>query len=147
MRRLFPDPGEVDPVDAYGRLSRVGDRSRVRLNMIASIDGAGSFDGRSAGLGGPADEALFSTLRSLADGVLVGAAPCRPKALGLPCSMTQPDTGAGNGDCHRCRRSRWSPVVSTGLRLAVLPGGRAAPDHRHSRLGYKPRSGPCRRGG
>ena len=67
MRRLFPDPGQVDPVDAYGRLTRVGDRPRVRLNMIASIDGAGSLDGRSAGLGGPADKALFSTLRSLAD--------------------------------------------------------------------------------
>ncbi len=56
MRRRIPDPGEVDPVDAYGRPSRVGDRPRVRLNMIANIDGAGSFDGRSAGLGGPADK-------------------------------------------------------------------------------------------
>jgi hypothetical protein len=37
MRRLSPDPGEVDPVDAYGRLNRVGDRPRVRLNMIANI--------------------------------------------------------------------------------------------------------------
>lgn len=67
MRRLFPDPGQVDPIDASGRLARVGDRPSVRLNMIASIDGAGSLDGRSTGLGGPADKVRFSTLRSLAD--------------------------------------------------------------------------------
>ena len=82
MRRLFPDPGQVDPVDAYGRLTRVGDRPRVRLNMIASIDGAGSLDGRSARLGGPADKALFSTLRSLADVILVGAATMRTESYG-----------------------------------------------------------------
>ena len=82
MRRLFPDPGQVDPVDAYGRLTRVGDRPRVRLNMIAGIDGAGSLDGRSAGLGGPADKALFSTLRSLADVILVGAATMRTESYG-----------------------------------------------------------------
>ena len=66
MRRLFPDPGEVDPIDAYGRLSRDGQRPRVRLNMIASVDGVGSLDGHSAALGGPADKALFASLRASA---------------------------------------------------------------------------------
>ena len=62
------------PIDAFGRLSRNGHRSRVRLNMIASVDGADSLDGHSAALGGPVDKALSATLRALADVILVGAA-------------------------------------------------------------------------
>ena len=74
MRQLFPTPGDVDPVDAYGRLgSSLAGRPGVRLNMIASVDGAASLAGRSGSLGGPADMALFATLRLLADVVLVGA--------------------------------------------------------------------------
>ena len=82
MHRLFPDQAEVDPIDAYGRLSRAGHRPQVRLNMIASVDGASSVDGHSAPLGGPADKALFATLRALADVILVGAATMRTESYG-----------------------------------------------------------------
>jgi riboflavin biosynthesis pyrimidine reductase len=97
MRLLFPDPGDVDPVDAYGRLSRVGTRPRVRLNMIASVDGGASFKGRSGELGGPADKALFATLRSLGDVILVGAATMRTEGYG-PVRLDE---------TARARRRRW----------------------------------------
>jgi len=45
----------------------------LRANMIESIDGAGSLNGRSGGLSGDADRAVFAVLRSLADVILVGA--------------------------------------------------------------------------
>ncbi|MEO9328620.1 pyrimidine reductase family protein [Gordonia aurantiaca] len=45
----------------------------VRANMVASIDGAATFAGRSGGLGGPGDKAVFRLLRGLADVILVGA--------------------------------------------------------------------------
>lgn len=82
MRQLFPDSGEIDPVDAYGRLGRVGDRPRLRLNMIASVDGAASLAGQSGRLGGPADKTMFATLRSLGDVILVGAATMRTESYG-----------------------------------------------------------------
>ena len=83
MRQLFPTAGDVDPADAYGRLAALGpSRPRVRLNMIASVDGAASLLGRSGALGGPADKALFATLRSLADVVLVGAGTMRAEGYG-----------------------------------------------------------------
>jgi len=44
----------------------------VRLNMIASIDGATAVAGVSGGLGGPADQALFAVLRSLVHHRCVG---------------------------------------------------------------------------
>ena len=83
MRQLFPVPGDVHPVDAYARPEPAEPgRSRVRLNMIASVDGATSVDGRSGALGGPADKAMFATLRSLADAILVGAGTMRAEGYG-----------------------------------------------------------------
>ncbi|MEE3850513.1 pyrimidine reductase family protein [Gordonia sp. LSe1-13] len=48
-------------------------RPCVRANMVSSIDGAVTVDGRSGGLGGPGDKMVFRVLRALADVVLVGA--------------------------------------------------------------------------
>ncbi|WP_312870275.1 dihydrofolate reductase family protein [Gordonia asplenii] len=45
----------------------------LRVNFIATVDGAASVDGRSGGLGGDGDRLIFGVLRSLADAVIVGA--------------------------------------------------------------------------
>lgn len=50
---------------------------RVRLNFVASLDGAATLDGVSGGLGTPADRAVFDTLRVLSDVILVGAGTVR----------------------------------------------------------------------
>lgn len=103
MRQLFPDAGDVDPLDAYGRLNRLGPRRPgVRLNMIASVDGAASLQGRSGALGGPADKALFAMLRALADVILVGAGTMRAEGYGH----------ARLDDAAQARRTRWGlPAV------------------------------------
>jgi riboflavin biosynthesis pyrimidine reductase len=78
MRQLLPtsvDP--VDPMAVYGDLPLATGRPAVRLNMIASVDGATTVGGVSGDLGGRADQALFLVLRSLADGVLVAAGTVR----------------------------------------------------------------------
>ena len=78
MRQLLPtlvDP--VDPVAVYGDLPVAEGRPAVRLNMIASVDGATTLAGLSGGLGGRADQALFAVLRSLAEVVLVAAGTVR----------------------------------------------------------------------
>jgi hypothetical protein len=51
MRQLFPSP--VDPADVYGDPPRTGPGGRpgVRLNMIASVDGATKVAGVSGGPG------------------------------------------------------------------------------------------------
>ncbi len=55
MRALFPEPSvRVNLVEMYSRGLEAGrDRPFVRVNMIATLDGATSFAGRSGGLGGP----------------------------------------------------------------------------------------------
>jgi riboflavin biosynthesis pyrimidine reductase len=47
-------------------------RALVRLNMIASADGASEISGLSGALGNPDDKAVFAALRERADAVLVG---------------------------------------------------------------------------
>jgi riboflavin biosynthesis pyrimidine reductase len=71
MRRLLPEPAELDDaglVDAY----RVPAGRHLRVNFVASLDGAVTVDGRSEGLGSPGDRRIFQNLRALADVVLVG---------------------------------------------------------------------------
>lgn len=85
MRQLLPFPGDpVDPAALYGDLAPGGTRPTVRLNMIASVDGATAVAGVSGGLGGAADQALFAVLRSQADVVLVAAGTIRAEHYG-PC--------------------------------------------------------------
>ncbi|AYJ49593.1 pyrimidine reductase family protein [Rhodococcus sp. P1Y] len=57
-------------------------RPWIRANFVASIDGAVTADGVSAGLGTPSDKVVFSVLRSLADAVLVGAGTVRAENYG-----------------------------------------------------------------
>ncbi len=86
MRKLYPDPmAEVDAADAYAAdRARPDERPWLMLNMVASADGAAAIDGRSGGLGGPADRAVFSALRGLADVILVAAGTARAENYGPP---------------------------------------------------------------
>jgi len=84
MRSLLPPGGgDVDLLDAYAvPPTSPSGRPFVRANMISSFDGAIAVNGRSGGLGGPADHRLFQLLRSLADVVLVGAGTMRTERYG-----------------------------------------------------------------
>ncbi len=87
MRRLWPDPAPIDDVFALvaaeGRPAP-GDRPWLLVNMITSLDGAITIDGRSGGLGRPADKTMFAALRAVADVVLVGAGTVRAERYGPP---------------------------------------------------------------
>jgi riboflavin biosynthesis pyrimidine reductase len=75
MRQLLPSYD--DDVDLLAAYRWPEDRAWVRANMVSSLDGSAVRDGRSEGLSGPADQAVFRVLRGLADVVLVGAGTAR----------------------------------------------------------------------
>jgi riboflavin-specific deaminase-like protein len=87
MRRLWPDPGEVDDVHAMvagaARPTPSG-RPWLLVNMITSLDGAVTVDERSGGLARPADKTMFSALRAVGDVVLAGAGTVRAEGYGPP---------------------------------------------------------------
>lgn len=69
-------------VGAEPRTHRDG-RPWVFSNMVTTIDGAATVDGRSAGLGGPGDRSMFSALRAEADVIVVGAQTVRDERYRL----------------------------------------------------------------
>jgi len=78
IRRLWPAPAD-EPLDddALAEAYAVRGGRGVRVNFVTSVDGAVELDGYSEGLSGPADKRVFRTLRTLCDGLLVGAGTVR----------------------------------------------------------------------
>lgn len=82
MRQVLPRSGpELSDADLNGLY---GDEPAdfLRVNFVASADGAATVDGRSGGLGSPADTRLFALLRARADAILVGAGTARAEGYG-----------------------------------------------------------------
>jgi riboflavin biosynthesis pyrimidine reductase len=98
VRQIFPEHGDpiglADPLSAAGPIKpgdaaaadlvaalaeiyAYPDRLWVKANFVASVDGAVTADGKSAGLSGAADRLVFTVLRSLADVVVAGAGTVR----------------------------------------------------------------------
>ena len=87
----MPDDGAGIPLTVLGATDSVDDGRLadlyaypdglqscwVRGNMITSLDGGATDDGKAGGLAGPGDRALFSLMRDAADVILVGAATVR----------------------------------------------------------------------
>jgi riboflavin biosynthesis pyrimidine reductase len=120
VRMLLPHPAEpIDLAAVYADAQRRPNDGRpwVLINMIASVDGAASLDGRSGTLGGPADREVFSVLRSCAEVVLVGAETVRAERYGpsrIPGQRIAVVTRRGELD--------WaSALFSSGAAVVVLP--------------------------
>jgi riboflavin biosynthesis pyrimidine reductase len=83
VRRLLPDPAgdltDEDLLTAYAH-----DDGVLRVNFVASADGAVTLSGKSEGLSGSADKRVFGLLRDLADVVLVAAGTIRAEGYGYP---------------------------------------------------------------
>jgi riboflavin biosynthesis pyrimidine reductase len=113
----------------------------LRANMVASADGAASFDGRTGGLSGPADRMLFTVLRSLADLILVGAGtvrteryrPVRPAGIwpGLrPAGAPVPAVAIVSGRLDLDPDSPLLTAAAPGAQTIVITTGAAPPDRR-----------------
>ena len=83
LRRLHPAPGAaaIDPEAAMEGLAlhalAPADRPYVVVNMVVTVDGRAALDGRSWGIGGATDRALFHGLRGQVDAVLAGTGTLR----------------------------------------------------------------------
>jgi riboflavin biosynthesis pyrimidine reductase len=67
------DVHDADLLTCYPRRSE----PTLRVNFVASIDGAVTVNGKSAGLGGPGDKLIFDTLRMACDALVVAAGTVR----------------------------------------------------------------------
>ena len=74
LMQIFPK--EVCDIDIY-QTYKIEDEFHLRINMVSSLDGAISMNGRAKGLSSTVDQSIFHVLRSLADIILVGAGTMR----------------------------------------------------------------------
>ncbi len=98
-----PDPGtDLDEAGLRAAYAVPTDRSWLRVNFVASLDGAATgADGRSGTINTPADFKAFSTLRQLAEVVVVGAGTVR--AEGYPALRDEdPDAAVLAVVSNRC---------------------------------------------
>lgn len=88
LRRLYPRPGTTTPADVFSGLdfgSRApAGRPYVVLNMVTSLDGKATVEGKTRKLGGEADHQLFHQLRTQVDALMVGAGTVRMERYGRP---------------------------------------------------------------
>lgn len=139
LRMLLPGPAELgelagDPgpgadeviqalADLYAYPDPVPARGWVRANMVSTLDGSATDgEGRSGSLGGPADRAVFSALRGLADVVVVGAGTARTEGYKAP----RPKPAFA----ERRRRSGQRPACELALvtRSGDVPADAVTPD-------------------
>jgi riboflavin biosynthesis pyrimidine reductase len=78
LQAVWPDrdDGPLDTDALVARYPRAA-RPLLRVNFVASLDGAVTLDGFSAGLSGPADQQVFGVLRMLCDALVVAAGTVR----------------------------------------------------------------------
>jgi len=119
MIALFPPSADdqfelAEAVAAEQRPAAPG-RPWIMTNMIASADGATAISGLSGPLGGPADKAMFSALRGVADAIIVGASTVRQERYRPPLARHERGTPSGATPEHTERPL--IAVVTAGLSL------------------------------
>jgi 5-amino-6-(5-phosphoribosylamino)uracil reductase len=128
VRRLWPDPGDVEDIDALlasDARPAPAERPWLLVNMITSLDGSVAIGGKSGALGGPADKAVFHGLRAVADVVMAGAGTVRAEHYG-PAKPTELQRAArrsrGQDEVPRIAVVTRSADLDPGMRLFADPG-------------------------
>jgi riboflavin biosynthesis pyrimidine reductase len=87
FERLLPPGLAVSPHDQYTGLELAdqarGKRPYVVCNFVCSVDGRATVGGRTAGLGGAGDRAVFHLLRTQVDAVMAGTGTLHVESYGV----------------------------------------------------------------
>jgi riboflavin biosynthesis pyrimidine reductase len=123
VRRLLPGPAADLDDDGLADAYRLPAGRSLRVDFVASLDGAITVGGRSGGLGSPGDRRIFRLLRALADVVLVGSGTAategyRPMAADPAVVALRAVLG----------RPASAPIAVVSRRATLEPGDRLAVD-------------------
>jgi riboflavin biosynthesis pyrimidine reductase len=113
MRVLLPSPADEVDVHAF-YADHWLEPGGLRVNFIASADGAASAAGKSAGLQTPGDNLIFAALRDLADVVVAGAGTVTAEGYR---AITVPEPRRSIRRAYGLRDALPTAVVSRTLRL------------------------------
>jgi riboflavin-specific deaminase-like protein len=121
LRRLLPAGEPATPAAIAARVEDAAEQAErgapyVILNMISTVDGRASIDGRSGGLSNEVDRSLFHALRAVVDAVLVGAGTVRTERYGR--MLRDPAVRSRRREAGRSEEPL-ACVVSGGLELPL----------------------------
>lgn len=146
MTGLRPLTGTGPELDGVDLVRRLGEAAGVRANMVASVDGRATIEGRVGGLTGAADQLLLGALRAWCDVLLVGAGTVRAEGYGvvdLPPAVRELRIARGQAPLPVLAILSGSLDLDPGLPALAEPGpqqrpwvltSRAAPADRRRRL-------------
>ncbi len=83
MLQVYPCLRECRLADVYTDLWLPIDESYVYMNMVTTVDGRATIDGKAYPIGDDADHYLMRRLRSFADAVIVGAGTVRNERVSV----------------------------------------------------------------
>jgi len=137
VRQLLPPADHPDLPSLYA----FPDGQWLRANMVTSVDGASSLDGKSGGLSSETDRKVFALLRTLCDVIVVGSGtvraeryrPVRPEELwpGLRDGRTPtPPIAVITGRLDLDPADRLFTEAPADARTIVITTGQATPDRR-----------------
>ena len=114
--KLYPTPVAYLPIsEVHASLYAEFQRPKkdglpvVIMNMVSSIDGATSVDGRATGLGSRSDRQVMNNLRSQVDAVMIGANTLRAEKY----SMKLPDHLSEKRRLRGQRRAPWLVIPTS----------------------------------
>jgi riboflavin biosynthesis pyrimidine reductase len=82
VARIWPDAAPLDEAGLGNAYALDREKPSVRVNFVASLDGAVEVHGFSRGLSDPTDQRVLNILRVHADAVMVGAGTLRHEGYG-----------------------------------------------------------------
>lgn len=116
MRQLLPSATDNMDAAALDRAYANEPADFLRVNFVASADGASSLDGRAGGLGSPTDQQVLRLLRDRSDGIMVGAGTARAEGYrALRDDPVRADLRTARG------QSRVPPLILVSQRLTLDP--------------------------
>jgi len=116
MRQLFPIADGTLDDESLERAYGDEPDDFLRINFVASADGASTLDGRAGGLGSARDQQVLRLLRDRSDGILVGAGTARAETYRA--LRDDPERAAA-----RTARglARVPPIILVSQRLTIDP--------------------------
>jgi riboflavin biosynthesis pyrimidine reductase len=138
VRRIYPDIQD-DP-DVERAYAYPEGRPWLRLNMVASADGAAWLKGLSGGLSSQGDRRIFRALRGMADVVAAGAAtvrtegygPIKPRESWLPLREGRPPSPPLAVVTRRLDLDLGSPLFTEAISRTIVITCEAAPADRRA---------------
>lgn len=118
ITKIYPPPAKkLQTEEIYENLSpgcKPKSRPYMMINMVSSLDGKVTLNGKASGIGSPTDRQIMRELRLIADAVMVGAGTLRTEKMDLGVTESM-------AEIRRKKKLREQPLILLPTNTGELP--------------------------